>query len=404
MVTTFDMYDTPLSSPQRRANVLADAPLPRILCVDDDSNVLDGLRRTLRGSFNVVTATGPRNAMAILEQDIDFAVIVTDLRMPDIDGIVLLNQVRDGAPDIVRVVLTGYADADAAIRAVNDGQVYRFLTKPCPPALLQVTLDNAVEHQRVMKAERVLLEQTLQGSVELLTELFALTQPAAFGRAGRLKRSVSELATRMGVRDRWAIELAALFSQLGTVTLPPGLVEKVYHRLTLTDEERALVDEMPAVAERLVAHIPRLEPVRQILRYQFTHYNGEGSPEPQLRSETLPIGARLLAIVRDFDTLEGEGLDVSVAIDTMFGRHGWYDHRALNTFSALRGSGDGLDIRELSLAEVIHGMIFVNDVLEDDLLLVARGQEVTDSVLDRIRHHWARFAANIPVRVIVPRA
>jgi hypothetical protein len=208
----------------------------------------------------------------------------------------------------------------------------------------------------------------------------------------------------MGVRDRWATELAALFSQLGTMTLPPGVVEKVYHRMALTEEEQALVDTMPSVAERLVAHIPRLEPVRQILRYQFTHYDGESSPEPQLRGETLPIGARLLAIVRDFDTLEEEGLDASVAIDTMFGRHGWYDHRALNTFSALRGSSHGLDIRELMLSDVVHGMIFVNDVLEDDLLLVARGQEVTGSVLDRIRHHWARFAANIPVRVIVPRA
>jgi response regulator RpfG family c-di-GMP phosphodiesterase len=376
--------------------------LPRILCVDDEPNVVEGIRRSLRGSYDVVTAVGPRAAIAILEQDVDFAVVLSDLRMPELDGVILLNQVRDGAPDIVRILLTGYADTDAAIRAVNDGQIFRFLTKPCTPALLRSTLDSAVEHHRVVKAERVLLEQTLQGSVQLLTDVLSLAQPAAFGRAGRLKRKISELAAYMKIRDRWAIELAALFSQLGAVTLPAALIDKVYHGQPLNEAEQELAARISLVSEQLLSHIPRFEPVRDILRFQHTHFNGHGSPMPSVREEFIPIGARLLAIVRDFDVLEAQGLTMSLALDTMYGRTGWYDMRALNAFAATQGANEGLDVREMPLANVSVGMVFVNDVTEGELLLVARGQEVTHGVVDRIHHHWANFSAAVTVRVIVP--
>jgi len=401
------MTHTSLPSSRIAGNItengrVAEEELPRILCIDDELRVVEGIKRTLHGKYDVVTATSARAAIGILEKDTDFAVVISDLRMPEFDGVILLNQIRDGAPDIVRILLTGQADIDASIRAVNDGQIFRFLTKPCPPDALRSTLRDAVEQYRIAKAERALLEKTLSGGVHFLTEVLSLAQPAAFGRAVRLKRQVGELATALEIRDRSAIELAAVFSQLGMITLPPPLIQKVYHAQPLTNEEQQLVNRAAPVAEHLVGYLPRMESVLDILRFQYTRYSGQGSPVAGIRGENIPIGARLLAIVRDFDVLEAQGLTAAAALDTLYGRTGWYDTVALDTFALTQGRDDGPDIRTMTLAEVREGMTFVNDVTEDGLLLVARGQVVTSNVLDRIHHHWGSFAATVLVRVMVP--
>jgi response regulator RpfG family c-di-GMP phosphodiesterase len=393
----YNLGDTTLADVTTTATAL-----PRILCVDDDANVLEGLRRALRGTCTVVTAVGARAALAILEQDVDFAVVIADLRMPDLDGVVLLNQVRDGAPDIVRVLLTGYADAGAAMRAVNDGQVFRFLSKPCATPQLRATVTAAIAQHRLMASERVLLEQTLRGSVDMLTDVLSIAQPAAFGRAGRLKRYVSDTATALGVRDKWIIELAAQFSQLGCLSLSHELVEKIYHAEPLTAEEQQQANRLPEIAERLVAHIPRLEPVREILRHQHTRWDGENSPTPSIRGDAIPLGARLLSVALDFDRLEAQGMERALALDTLTGRTGWYDPTVLSAFTEVMGTRTGANVREMRLSEVTPGMIFVNDVFEDELLLVARGQEVTESLVGRVQHHWASFASSVMVRVILP--
>ena len=107
---------------------------PRILCVDDEEFVLEGLRDTLHRAFDVRTATGATMALAMLREDPDgYAVVLSDMRMPGILGSEFLREARTVAPDCVRMLLTGYADVDSAIRAVNDAQLFRFLTKPCEP-------------------------------------------------------------------------------------------------------------------------------------------------------------------------------------------------------------------------------------------------------------------------------
>src|SRR4051794_30165979 len=183
----------------------AGTPGPPILLVDDEAAILDGLRRQLRRKFTVHTATSGTEALRLLESE-PVTVVVSDMRMPEMDGATFLAQVRRRHPDIVRILLTGHADAESAIAAVNEGQISRFLTKPCPPEVLVAELGSAVELHRLTIAEKELLRTTLFGTVEALTAPLSLAQPALLARAARINRTVSELAEALEVQEPWEIE------------------------------------------------------------------------------------------------------------------------------------------------------------------------------------------------------
>src|SRR4029077_12934308 len=128
-------------------------------------------------------------------------------------------------PEVVRILLTGYADVDAATLAVNEGQIFRFLVKPCPSRQLLAAVDAAAEQHQLLTSQRVLLEQTLHGSIKSLTDLLALTSPLAFRRATRITQHVVAPSEKLVVPDRWQVEVAAMLPQLGLITLPAETVE-----------------------------------------------------------------------------------------------------------------------------------------------------------------------------------
>jgi len=142
----------------------------RILMVDDEERVLEAMRRNLRTHFDITTATSGDQAIDVLEHKGPFAVLVSDLRMPGTGGLAVLRQARKSAPDTTRVLLTGKSDLESAIVTVNEGAIFRFLTKPCPPDLLLKTLEAAVEQNRLVTAERV-LQRRLQQHNDQLEEL-----------------------------------------------------------------------------------------------------------------------------------------------------------------------------------------------------------------------------------------
>lgn len=379
---------------------------PRVLLVDDDPNILDAHRRNLRGLYEMMTAPDGDSALQILERETPVSAIVTDLRMPQMNGIALLHRVREIAPDTVRVLFTGQPDLQNAIAAVNEGAIFRFLTKPCPPELLRKTLEAAVEQHRLVTVERSLLEQTLKGSVQAVTEILALANPAAFGRAVRARASVATLIDHFKITDRWAVEVAAMLSQIGCVALPPATVEKLHQGRPLTPEEREMVARLPGVVEELLAKIPRLEQVRQILRYQNKNYDGSGLPHDGAREEKLPWGARALKIVLDLDILEALQSPLPLAFDTLRGRSGCYDPAILDALAGIRcgpATESSAVVKELAVSGLEAGMIFAEDVkTSKGLLLVARGQEVTPSLTERIHNFSRAMQVREPIRVIVP--
>lgn len=370
---------------------MASANKPRVLCVDDEPLVLEGLTLHLRTRFELLTATSGAAGIDRLKYDGPFAVVVSDMRMPHMSGAEFLAQARQIAPDTVRMLLTGYADLESAVAAVNQGQIFRFLSKPCPPPLMVQAVTAAVEQHRLVQAERVLLEETLAGAIRMLTEVLSLASPLAFGRAVRLKRLAAQLCDRLEVDTRWHIEAAAQLSQIGCITLPAELIEKLYFARPLTPAEQAMVERLPALADQLLGKIPRLEPVREILAMQARRFDGGAE---------LPLGARILRLLVDYDRLEAGGASASVALGTLAQRAGAYDPALLEDLRAIVGTSKE-DVRELPLLALRPGMVFAEDVRSrTSTLLVARGQTVTHGLLERMRN-LPPGQVREPIRVLV---
>ncbi len=377
----------------------------RILCVDDERSLLEGLSLTLGRRYDVETALSGAQALELLERDPKRAVIMSDMRMPGMDGATFLAKARVMVPDAVRVLLTGQTEIDAAIAAVNEGQVFRFLTKPCAPPTLLAAIGSAVEQHELITAQRVLLEETLHGCIKALTDVLSLTNPAAFGRATRIKQVVSELAAQLEIRERWQVEVAAMFSQLGHITLPPETAERLYFGQPLSYEEQKLVEKLPAHTEQLLGNIPRIETVREILAaYPKPTTTPEAAPA-QLSTNLVFAGAQLLRAAVDFDALESQGGDASLAVDTMRNREGRYDPRILEALIAIRGRREPTeDVKELALNELCVGMVLTEDVkMTNGMLLAARGYEITPRFLERVRH-FPKGALKERLRVIIRRS
>src|SRR6202043_2998208 len=202
--------------------------LPHVLCVDDEPRVVDGLALHLRRDYQVLTANGALSALQVLEDHGAPAVILSDMRMPGMDGATFLKRVKHLHPETTRILLTGDPGRDVAMAAVNEGQIFRYLTKPCAPDQLRAAIEAGVVHHRLLVAEKVLLQETLIGCIRALIDILAITNPVAFGRATRVKRLAADLAAAIGTKGFWQLEAAAMLSQIGYVSLPTELVEKLY--------------------------------------------------------------------------------------------------------------------------------------------------------------------------------
>ena len=374
---------------------------PRILCVDDEKNVLEGLTRTLRSLYEIETAVGAAHGLEVLNKKGPFAVVMSDLRMPHMTGVQFLKEVRRISPDSVRVLLTGQGDMESAIAAVNDGNIFRFLTKPCATETLVQALAACAQQHRLLTSERVLLEQTLRGSIEALTEILSLANPTAFGRATRAKQIVVKLMDHFDITERWPVEVAAMLSQVGYVALPARTQEKIYKAEPLTEEEDRMLERIPHVLEQLLARIPRLESVREILRCHTRRYNSDGKGRDQVSGEAIPWGARALKLALDFDILESEREDHP--FDTLRSRTGFYDSKLLEAFATLHGSAKReILVHELRLRQIEVGMVFGEDVRSaKGLLLIARGQQVTQGLQERVRNFSVELGIREPIRMMV---
>ena len=378
------------------------APIPsRILCVDDEPRVLEGLSLTLRRRFDVTVAGSGEAGLAKLREGPAFAAVMSDMRMPVMDGAKFLTEVRAVAPDVTRLLLTGETDIQAAIKAVNEGQIFRFLTKPCPPELLIRSLEGAVEQNRLVTSERQLLEETLRGSIRALCDVLSVANPVAFGRGTRVKRLATKLAQVLGVKEPWAIEVAAMMSQIGYVVLPSATVERALAGKPLSPAERQMVDKVPAIARQVVDNIPRLEAVREILDHSLKAFSGAGAtPGDPVRGEKIPLGARILRVAFDYDQLEDSGGARPDILKTLAARTGSYDPRVVAVLDDLLTGIDQEGRRALSLFEIRPGMVVLEDIkTSTGTLLMARGNEITDSSLQRLFNFAASTGIKEPILV-----
>ncbi|MBE2250698.1 MAG: response regulator [Myxococcus sp.] len=378
---------------------------PKLLCVDDEPAVLEGMKMNLRRRFEVLTAPGGAEALELLGRDPEIAIVMSDMRMPGMDGATLLAKVRTSFPNTIRLLLTGQADLASAISAVNDGQIFRFLTKPCAPPALLAALEAAAEQHRLVTAEKVLLEQTLRGSIKVLVDVLSLTSPSAFGRANRVKKLAGELAEAVNMKERWQLEVAAMLSDLGAITLPADTIERVNTGQPLAEKELGMTKRAAELTQQLLGNIPRLEVVRAILSGAAVTAPWKPPAAEQALADrtTADLGAQVLKVAFDFDSLEAQGQPTGACVDLMRSRADRYDPVVLRALEKVRASSEAHpELREVRLAALRVGMVFARDVrMTSGALLVARGYEVTPGFLERLRNFNADSVQE-PLQVVLP--
>jgi len=348
-----------------------------ILFVDDDVKLVQSFGRTLGNMYDVSSSITPENALAAVKKRGPFAVVVSDLRMPGMNGVELLKKIRDIEPDTVRVILTGHADLDVAMSAVNEGHVFRFLTKPCSIRDLRTALDTCLEQHRLLTAEKEFLRGTLRGVVKVLTSILSAINPEAFGRCERIRSHMRTMAAGLGLPDAWRMDLAAMLSHIGCVSLPPSIFPKMFTGQEFTPEEQEAFAGHPAYAASLLAHIPRLEDVAGIIARQQERFV-EGGDQP--------VGARLLKVALDYDTLERRGgrpADILALMD----KRAWYDPAALNALRQVLIAQPDQSLDRVRIVELREGMVLEDNLIaRNGMLMAIKGQTLDKPVLLKLRN------------------
>lgn len=413
-----------------------------ILCVDDDSTILLLLSIQLAPEgYQLLTASSAAEGLKLLEEHV-VTLVVSDLRMPEMDGIEFLSQVRSRWPDTVRILLTGQSDIDATIAAINEGGVYRYIAKPFSRNDLLLSVRDAVNYQTLAseKARLTLLAQDqnqqllainaeLEERVEARTaELrrehnrvlvaneklkagFAVSvkvfsQLIEFGEvhhAGHSRR-VAQVARRIAVHmriDRNQIQdifISALLHDIGRFGLSPTIRSKAANELTPAEREQ--FKSHPARGAMVLMAVPELRLAGRVIRAHHERFDGMGYPDG-LAGQDIPLGARILAVANDYDELQTGAMGEEYFereqardfIQEWSGRR--YDPLVVEAFSALLSSGglslagtDSLAIRELVLQpeQIEAGMVLSRDLISrDGLLLLAEEYVLDDEWIGMIR-------------------
>jgi response regulator RpfG family c-di-GMP phosphodiesterase len=367
----------------------------KVLFVDDDPNLLSGIRRQLRKRYDVECAEGPSRGLEMLERRGPFAVVVSDMRMPEMNGVDFLSKVAKQYPDPVRVMLTGNSDQQTAIDAVNKGHVFSFLSKPCDHETLGQTLDAALDRFRFQMLERELLEKTLAGSVKVLLDVMRIINPIAFGRTCALQEPAQEIAQALGSRNLWEIKIATLLSTVGWITVPEHTAAAVMAGQALSQEQRAVIEGHPEAAYDLLRSVPRLEEVSRIIRFQRRNFDGSGPPdELRLAYEDIPLGSRILRVL-NATTLPNQTKPPTAAdIESLPMDDGRFDPAVLAVAADVLRQRETVDREEgLVSISISAGRLLPGDVLQEDLrasdgtLLLSAGNEVSSFHIAKLRNH-----------------
>ena len=372
----------------------------KILLVDDESNILDGYRRSLRGEFEMEIALGGQQALTCIAENGPYAVVISDMRMPGIDGIQLLSRIKGVSPDTVRVMLTGNADMETAVNAINEGSIFRFLNKPCPKEVMAKTITAALMQYRLVTAEKQLLEQTLSGSLQVLSEVLSLVNPAAFSRAERARRYIHHIVTFMKLGNPWQYEIAAMLSQLGCVTLAAETTDAVYRGQALSPNDQAQYDAHPNVAYALLSKIPRLEPIAWMIKQQNQPVAKSGESE----MADMRLGAEILRLILAYEKAIHQGSSRTEAAHLLARQNTNFSPEFFRALVTLDPNAEEGELRKCGIQELAPGMIIQREVRSSEgTLLVSKGQEVTPTVIAKLKNFHARSAIGGDVTVSVPK-
>jgi CheY-like chemotaxis protein len=374
---------------------------PRVLFVDDDPLALEGLSRSVYREFKADLAEGPEAGLGKVKNDGPYSVVVSDMRMPVMDGAEFLSRVRALAPESIRVMLTGYADSEAAMRAVNEGRIFRFLNKPVTPEDLTLTLRACVTQYDLMRREKELLEQTLAGAIRVLSEMLHLANPVAFNKGARICQYVRHIAGKLCLSNTWQYEIAAMLSELGCLTLTPDLLEAIHAGKPLTPEHERSYSQHPQIAHDLLTRIPRLELVADMILQQkevATDVSRSLSPD----AESVRRGAQMLKVSLAFDCLLSTGSERQEALLALSRNPVDYDVQMVAALGDFRLSRGPTELRPVDVRDLRTGMILNQNLRSTSgMLLAVKGHEVSPALLKTIRNFVESGTVNGTVLVTV---
>lgn len=354
--------------------------LPRVLCVDDEPHLLAALERTLFDQYELVTATSAGDALTVLKHEPPFAVVVSDMRMPGVNGADFLAEVRRQYPAVSRILLTGYADTESAIAAVNRGAIFRYLSKPCPREQLIEAIDAGVALHRRHEIERQLLSTTLAGVVKLLSELLAMAAPQAFQRASFLQACVRHALPKLGWSEPWRYEMAAALSQIGCIGIPEGEADPL--------SENA---EHAETAWRLLSPIPRLESIALMLRYQT-------SVAPEDVGSEVMQGATLLRAALHLQTLAPHKIDAAEVLRRLRMARPALPGSIVEALADFRGAWSEQRLERVDKLQL--GSVLDQDVrTKTGMLVLSSGHELTQAAVLALQRLLSTDAIEHTVRV-----
>jgi FixJ family two-component response regulator len=376
----------------------------RILFVDDEPAVLDGYKRMLHREFEVETAEGAEPGLAAIRDHGPYSVVISDMRMPGMNGTQFLARLRQEVPDTVRMLLTGYTDLNAAIDAVNEGNIFRFLTKPCEKDVLAKAITTGLVQYRLVTAEKELLENTLMGSIKVLTDVLSAACPEAFGRSLRIARCVRHLVNKFRLPYPWRFEAAAMLSQLGCVTVDPEIIQRAYVGDRLSPEDQARFAAHPRVARDLLVNIPRLEPIAWMISQQFIEGALPSVPDvPAPSAEAIVFGAKMLKLAVAFDSLRMKGVSDEDAIATLRDRRQEYGAELVEALTGIKPESGGTELRRVPSSKLVTGMILQQEIrTKAGMLVVAKGQEVTHALQIKLENFSRAGTIDKEIMALVP--
>ncbi len=366
----------------------------RVLCVDDDQNVLDGLERLLFEDFDVQTVPSAVAALELINPQEPFAVIISDMRMPKMDGAEFLKRVRALAPDSVRILLTGQTDLNSAISAINEGHIFRFLCKPCPQETLIQALEAAVKQYRMLTREHEMLESTFMNTIKMFMEALSMETPMAFNRAETIKDYVVFMAHRRGLGNIWIYKMAAMLSQLGCITLPAQTLNRIATGCQLSQNECAMYDDHPLTGARLLARIPRMKEVAAIIRYQ------RGAPDDA--PEITRTGADMLHTALALDQLVVTGMEVQQALNKLRGE-GTFKPELLDAMADFRPNEQPGLVKAVKITELTPDMVLNEPVCtRKGAVVLDKGEKLHAVQIARLINFARDTAVMEPVNVCLP--
>ena len=385
----------------------------KILWVDDEPQVISSFGRILRSKFTIVGANSAHLGLEKLKGKEQFSVIVTDMTMPEMDGIEFLHHVHKDHPEIVCVMLTGNHDQKTAVRATNEGEVFRFLNKPISIDDISQVFNEAITEHKLLVHKRELLGKTLSGCVRVLTDVIQIIDPVIFADNVKARSLIEKLEAPLKLSNAPTLILANMLSGIGLVSIPTNYLVKLHSNQPLSPQERKLFDRIPEISESILSHVPSLEDICEIIRYLKKDFDGGGRPIETIRGKDIPWASRFLRVVKDLAYYHSWGLTWQNALSRMRKRIGTYDPKILDQMDSVFKKEEGVPaiLREekqseesglvkIGISEVKIGQCVASDIeSKEGILLLKAGELITPVNYERIKNYAELVGVKEPIYV-----